>query len=89
MATKQFHGEGYKESPIDGQEAARHRHMFNELDKNFVAIDDDAHKAMQDAATVRAAAKLISNLPKTLGWLGVLIAGCISAGVWLASKGIL
>lgn len=86
---KQFDGGGYDPGEFTPDERRQHRHMFNELDRNWVVIDEDAHKAMQDAATVRAAARLISNLPKTLGWLGVLVTGCVSAGVWLASKGIL
>ena len=43
---KQFHGDGFKETPIEGQEAARHRHLYTKLDDSFIPMTDDQYKAM-------------------------------------------
>ncbi len=34
-----FDGGGFSEKVLQGEEAARHRHMFNALDKNWVLIE--------------------------------------------------
>ena len=89
MSEKQFHGEGYDPGEFSPQERKQHRHMYAEIDKNFRPISDEKLKLLDDATIVTQAARLIHGLPKTILYLFAIIASAVSAGVWLASKGIL
>ena len=84
MSEKQFHGDGYKDDPIKGQEAARHRHMFSEIDKSWVPIDQNTLSAMKDGGTVIQAIRIISSMLKVGG--PVAIAG-LAAGAFAKTQG--
>jgi hypothetical protein len=37
---KKFGGDGFSTDPLDGEEAARHRHMFQVVDDQWVSVGD-------------------------------------------------
>jgi hypothetical protein len=54
--TGKFHGDGFSETPLDGKEAAQHRHMYNEVSEEWESIDA--------AATLVRAFSVVSNIVK-------------------------
>lgn len=89
MPINQFDGSGYKETVLKGTEAAQHRHMFNELDRNFRPISDEDIEVMKSATSLVKASAILSKLPKYISWITMLIGSSIAAGAYLASKGFL
>lgn len=84
MENEQFDGEGFKETPLDGKEAAQVRHMFYVISRNWVAIDENTLKAMEDGGTVIQAIRIISAVIKVGG--PVAVAG-IAAGAYAKTQG--
>lgn len=50
-----FDGKGYSQNPLDDLELSRHRHMYRELDRNFIAMTDEELKAVQFVALLKKA----------------------------------
>lgn len=80
----QFDGEGFKETSLEGKEAAQMRHMFHVLNRNWVSIDENTLKAMEDGGTVIQAIRIISAVIKIGG--PVALFGTI-AGAYANSQG--
>lgn len=79
-----FHGIGFEQSPLDGEEAAKHRHMFYELNSNWCRIDEEIIGTMKDASIVVRAMRILSNLIK-LG--GPILVASLAAGAFASSQG--
>lgn len=82
----QFDGKGFKDGPIEGTEAAQHRHMFHELDRNYVKVDETLMDTMQNAATIANAFKIISAIIKVGAPLGIV---AMASGALAKSWGLL
>ena len=87
--THQFDGRLFHDRAFSKEELSKHRHMFKVVDENFRIIDDEQLRIIQDAATIQAAAKLVQGFPKMIAYVVGLVGASVSAGVWLASKGLL
>ena len=74
--TNKFHGEGFSKEPIEGDEAARHRHMYKEVSEEWVSIDG--------AATVARAIGIIANVIKVGG---PVMAVMLAFGAYAKSMG--
>lgn len=51
----QFDGEGHESDPLTPIELRRFRHMFNVIDRTFVAMTADEIKAVQFVALIKKA----------------------------------
>ena len=80
-----FSGEGFEKGVIDGEEAARHRHMFHVLNGGYIQISADLLAAMQNINTVLKAVTIFYNVIRFGGPVALCMAG---AGMWLKSKGL-
>lgn len=73
-----FDGEGFSQTPIDGQEAAQFRHMLHVISREWVPLSN--------AVTVTRAIAIIGQTIK----LGVpALAGAAMLGVYLKTQGFL
>ena len=82
----QFDGSGFKEGPIEGPEAAKHRHMFHELDRNYVKVDEGLLETMENAETVANAFKILSAVIKYGTPIGI---AAMALGAFSRSWGVL
>ena len=76
MSDDPFHGRGFSRDVIDGEEAARHRHMLAEIESQWLTISD--------AVTVARAFAIIATILKVGG--PVLLAA-IGAGAFAKTQG--
>lgn len=76
MSDHRFDGEGFAQTPIDGEEAARHRHMYREVSREWVPISG--------AVTVVNAIRIIAAVIKVGGPVGLLALG---AGAYAKAQG--
>lgn len=79
-----FDGGGFKETPLEGKEAAQHRHMFHELNRNWIKIDPDTLETMKDAATIANAFQILSGIVKVGGPVGLAF---LAIGAFAKSEG--
>ena len=73
--SERFDGKGFDKDPIEGDEAARHRHMFKDVSENWVQLDD--------ATTFIRAAKMLPGLMKVIvacGVFGAIVAVLVKLG---------
>jgi hypothetical protein len=67
---EKFDGNGFSRDPIEGDEAARHRHMFHVLTNDFVRIDPETVLNMKHASTLVEAGKILKQVVVVGGSLG-------------------
>ena len=71
-----FDGDGFSKEPIEGDEAARHRHMFKDVSDGWVSIGS--------AVAVVKAIAIVSSVIKVGGPVMVLALG---VGAYAKSQG--
>ncbi len=71
-----FDGEGFSRLPLDGDDAAQHRHMLRDLSEAWPAIDE--------AVTLVRAVRILFNVIK---FGGPVALGAAMAGAWAKSQG--
>lgn len=76
--SNKFDGEGFSKAPLEGEEAARHRHMFKDVSKSWVNIDG--------ASTFVNAVKVLASVLKVGGTV-LLFAAMV--GAWARSQGLI
>ena len=75
---KKFTGEGFSVAPLDGEEAARHRHMFQIIDDQFIDLGG--------VVTLIRAWRIFVVILRT----GAIVGGAMYAlGVYAKSQGLL
>lgn len=74
--TDRFNGDGFRRDLIDGEEAAKHRHMFQEVNRSWVSLDG--------AVTVVKAITIIGSIIKVGGPVAV---ATLAAGAFAKTQG--
>ena len=71
-----FDGKGFDKSPIEGDEAAKHRHMFKDVSEQWLSLDS--------AATLVRAISILASVIRVAGPVGLLAVG---AGAFAKTQG--
>lgn len=67
---EEYDGAGFSRDPIEGEEAARHRHMFHVFSRDFLKVDPDVISNMKNASTLVEAGKVLNQIIKIGAGLG-------------------
>lgn len=73
MNEHKFNGNGFRKDAIEGEEAARHRHMYMEISQAWPTIEQ-ANTVIESgriAVKVVAGGAIIGGALKALGWLPI------------------
>lgn len=69
QSNKIFNGEGFKDSPLEGPEAAQHRHMYHEVAAAWPNLKQ-ANLVLKAGKILIGAGLAIGATLQYLGWLG-------------------
>lgn len=72
MTDNKFDGGGFEKTPIKGEEAARHRHMYHVVGRNWVMINKAELQLINDGVAILRTIKIITAFSKVAVPTGLL-----------------
>lgn len=71
MADNNWNGNGFDKSTIEGEEAARHRQMFHELEESYKKFTDKQVKAIEDLSVMTNGVSIAIKYAAVFGAFGI------------------